>query len=1244
MFRRSVILLICTFVAVIATTNHSAPDSITGSDSEVTIYRLRTGKPGQMFRDDHVAKLAANLEEIIMERDHEREFLKNKEKYNFVEKFTTVPYYEILQEDRCVVNNGNCSQICETVGYETVCSCREGYSLTSATACTAVSACEIVLSGTSGEFTIGSKPCQWLIKAPRRRIILITLHRTSGFHGYYIDASRRFGEIYDGNSTEGNVITRIRPDTTETVLRSSGPYVLIKSLEEWARHPHLKQRVSYVTGYPYLEITSDKATGHLSAPVPSLSMGEDCFSLTYSAPQNGSLMVKLTDKDNENLLELTPEFTFERHDGKWKREIFRVPFHQNAGRLEFKFQGEGTKVYNLGRCTNIEYHALGGQMYVDPDTVCRNGGVWSSTTQSCTCPPGFVGMYCEEGCGPNRYGENCSKPCSFLSSACEGLIFCTKELCSCAAGLQGAYCSSPCDSRNYGASCRQRCGKCKDDEPCDQYTGICYTGCYDGFYPPFCQQTYKVLGNAPDVIEDSYNSLKIRISFENVTGEGEPVFYEVQYKEEKQNVWSKLSPRVIPNGTELGITAESEILGLLPGKNYEIRAILIDKDGGSYQIDVPESKARTKCIDPVQGDYKFAVRDVDDTSVILEWSYEHDKTSLTCEILDFELSVLCGSENLKYFITEKEGHLILSAIMPDMTYNFQLTGKTVTGNRTLPTEIEVHTLAAGPERVRAAKAAPSPSGRQLRVTWLPPWNSQGQSLRYKVRYQCVYFLACEDVTCDTSSGVTEVSTTAVVFHHLHSHALYQIEITSVSVTGLTSGSRIINAVTAHTAPHVAPSAAENPILAVSNTSVSLSWMPPEDCTGLNGYIYGYHYSLVENNTDEIIQQGTVAENILNVNFTNLTPSNCYDAYITVVASGGTSDSDQLNIPFCTSSTAPERVQSLSVYKRGRRMVGLRWSPPLNTYGDIEYFTVTYSIEDSGRDRKLVTEPKRCGAWPDLYCYTVSGLSPGRKYHFEVQARNKEVNIDGEPAGVEAITLEGASTPPVNLRIINATDSSMLVEWGMPDYINGQLRSFIIIVEQIDMQINSGECCDDIPLQDYRVTSEEPFYLYEITGLSAASTYSVTVSAKTVTLGEESRVIGHTFPPKAILPQNALMVVKTESSSHNPDVVTLQMHPAERISGVNRTYILLHLINDSSTQQPFYDSELTTLLKSRLTENYHLISEYTQEEVENQSVVTFHLKEMGFVSTEIESQKYALILIQDYMGNQSMDVFITEETG
>ncbi|XP_046983457.1 uncharacterized protein LOC124553634 isoform X1 [Schistocerca americana] len=1239
MFCRSANFVICVFLAVGTATEFSAADPVTGSDGDVTVYRLRTDSPGETLQDDHAARMAANIGELIMPHDHERQFLQTTEQYNFERKTVAVPYYAyqaMPHDDRCIENNGNCSQKCETVEYETVCSCNEGYTLTSPTICTEIPGCDFVLSGTSGEFTIRNSYCRWLIKAPKGHIVEITLHETSNHHERYrLNYDTDFGYLYDGDTTEASVIKRLYPSTEETVLRSSGQNLLITSGQSWNSYS-FRQRVSYTTGFKYLEIEAGENDGHLTLPVSSLPVGEDCLSLTYSI-QHGSLMVSLSDQL------INPQFTFKHPDGKWQRDIFRIPYDQGNHEVKFKFFGKGTKVYNLGRCLNLERVAVGAQGPLGPVESCRNGGVWSVATGSCTCPQGFTGVYCEEGCGPNRYGDNCSKRCSFLSSACEGMVFCTKELCSCAPGLQGAKCDRPCDLGMYGASCRQKCGKCKYGETCDRYTGMCRSGCSAGFYPPYCKQTYKVLKYVPHIVEVTYNSLKIRIPLRDVQGEGEPILYQVQYKEEEQNVWSKLSPRLIPNETELGIMTEFEIMGLFPGKVYETRVILIDKDGGSYQDDVPKNKARTKCTDPVRGDYKFSARDVDQTSVLLEWSYEHEKTSLLCEIAEFELSVLSGSEHLKYLVTEKNGSKRLSNIIPDTSYRVQLTGKTVTGKKTLPVEITLHTLPAAPGSVRAVNVVPLVSGRQLNVTWQPPLNSQDKSLRYKVTYQCAYLLACEGIDCARSSGVVEVSTTSAVLDHLQPHALYQIEITSLSPAGLTSWSYAINASTAHAAPRVKPSAAENPILAVTNTSVSVNWKPPEDCSALNGYIYGYSYSLVENSTADVMRQGTVPENIQSVNFSGLTPSHCYEAYVSVVTSGGVGLSDLLIIPFCTTSTAPDAVQSLNVYKRGRRMVGLRWSPPVNTYGDIESFIITYSKEGSGHKKKLITEPTYCGAWVDLYCYTVSGLSPGKKYHFEVQARNKEVSIDGEPTAVEAVTLEGASTPPVNLRIINATENSMLVEWGMPDNINGQLRSFIIIVEQIDTQVNSNECCDDIPLQDYRVSSEEPSYQYEITGLSAARTYSVAVSAKTVSLGEESRIIGHTYPPKAILPQNALTVVNTESGSYSPDVVTLQIHAADRINGVNRTYILLYLTRDSSTQQPLEDNDLATLLQSRFNENYHLISEYTQEEVENQSVVTFHLKEMGFVSTEIQFQKYALILIQEYMGNRSMDIFITEET-
>ncbi|XP_049796414.1 uncharacterized protein LOC126212940 [Schistocerca nitens] len=1239
MFCRSANFVICVFLAVGTATEYSAADPVTGSDGDVTVYRLRTDRPGETLQDDHAARMAANIGELIMPHDHERQFLQTKEENNFETKIVAVPYYghqAMPHDDRCTENNGNCSQKCETVEHETVCSCYEGYTLTSPTACTETSECDFVLSGTSGEFTIRSSYCRWLIKAPKGHIVEITLHETSNYHERYrINYGSDFGYIYDGDTTEASVIKGLYPSTEGTVLRSSGQNLLITSGQSWNSYS-FRRRVSYMTGFKYLEIEAGENDGHLTLPVSSLPVGEDCLSLTYSI-QHGSLMVSLSDQL------INPQFTFKHPDGKWRRDIFRIPYDRGNHEVKFQFHGEGTKVYNIGRCLNLERLAAGAQGPLGPVESCRNGGVWSVATRSCTCPQGFTGVYCEEGCGPNRYGDNCSKRCSFLSSACEGMIFCTKELCSCAPGLQGAKCDRPCDLGMYGASCRQKCGKCKYGETCNRYTGMCRSGCSAGFYPPYCKQTYKVLKYVPHIVEVTYNSLKIRIPLRDVHGEGEPVLYQVQYKEEEQNVWSKLSPRLIPNETELGIYTEFEIMGLFAGKVYETRVILIDKDGGSYQDDVPKNKARTKCTDPVRGDYKFSARDVDRTSVLLEWSYEHEKTSLLCEIAEFELSVLSGSEHLKYLVTEKNGSKRLSNIMPDTSYRVQLIGKTVTGKKTLPVEITLHTLSAAPGSVRAVNVVPLVSGRLLNVTWQPPLNSQDESLLYKVTYQCVYLLACEDIDCSTSSGVVDVSITSAVLDRLQPHALYQIEITSLSPAGPTSWSYAINASTAHAAPRVKPSAAENPILAVTNTSVSISWKAPEDCSALNGYIYGYSYSLVENSTADVMRQGTVPENIQSVNFSGLTPSHCYEAYVSVVTSGGTGLSDLLIIPFCTTSTAPDAVQSLSVYKRGRRMVGLRWSPPVNTYGDIESFIITYSKEGSGHKKKLITEPTYCGAWIDLYCYTVSGLSPGKKYHFEVQARNKEVSIDGEPTAVEAVTLEGASTPPVNLRIINATENSMLVEWGMPDNINGQLRSFIIIVEQIDTQVNSNECCDDIPLQDYRVSSEEPSYQYEVTGLSAARTYSVAVSAKTVTLGDESRIMGHTYPPKAILPQNALTVVNTESGSYSSDVVTLQIHAADRISGVNRTYILLYLARDSSTQQPFKDNELATLLQSRFIENYHLISEYTQDEVENQSVVTFHLKEMGFVSTEIQFQKYALILIQEYMGNRSMDIFITEET-
>lgn len=78
---------------------------------------------------------------------------------------------------------------------------------------------------------------------------------------------------------------------------------------------------------------------------------------------------------------------------------------------------------------------------------------------------------------------------------------------------------------------------------------------------------------------------------------------------------------------------------------------------------------------------------------------------------------------------------------------------------------------------------------------------------------------------------------------------------------------------------------------------------------------------------------------------------------------------------------PEAVRNLTVYKRGRSMLGLRWAEPRTLYGKLKSFTVQYSL---GKEATSVTvEPTQCTVWPQLYCHTLENLKSNRKYNVMV---------------------------------------------------------------------------------------------------------------------------------------------------------------------------------------------------------------------------------------------------------------------
>uniref|UniRef100_A0A8D8MI69 Angiopoietin-1 receptor n=1 Tax=Cacopsylla melanoneura TaxID=428564 RepID=A0A8D8MI69_9HEMI len=119
----------------------------------------------------------------------------------------------------------------------------------------------------------------------------------------------------------------------------------------------------------------------------------------------------------------------------------------------------------------------------DPDEAegrtlnCQNGGLEESWY--CLCRPGFNGTNCENPCGPNAFGKNCTGRCSDDEArGCEGKLLCQNNdlgsaPCRCASGYQGPTCNETCTPGWYGSECELNCSPdCLYG--CDGVTGNCH--------------------------------------------------------------------------------------------------------------------------------------------------------------------------------------------------------------------------------------------------------------------------------------------------------------------------------------------------------------------------------------------------------------------------------------------------------------------------------------------------------------------------------------------------------------------------------------------------------------------------------------------------------------------------------------------------------------------------------------------------------------------------------------------------
>ncbi|XP_025105884.1 protein draper-like [Pomacea canaliculata] len=180
----------------------------------------------------------------------------------------------------------------------------------------------------------------------------------------------------------------------------------------------------------------------------------------------------------------------------------------------------GTCLRSLGECVCVEGwtgaycqsretvcpHGYYGVNCLKPCGRCIGNTVCNWVTGNCTsgCEEGSYGWRCEESCGECRGGPACEQATGLCDQGCELTYYGTtcKLRCNCSDARpcdQTTGACSACDEGFYGAVCKRRCGNCRSLAKCNPRSGICETGCHDGYSPPYCKRRISVTPRSPQI-------------------------------------------------------------------------------------------------------------------------------------------------------------------------------------------------------------------------------------------------------------------------------------------------------------------------------------------------------------------------------------------------------------------------------------------------------------------------------------------------------------------------------------------------------------------------------------------------------------------------------------------------------------------------------------------------------------------------------------------------------------------------
>uniref|UniRef100_A0A2H8TRV2 Tyrosine-protein kinase receptor Tie-1 n=1 Tax=Melanaphis sacchari TaxID=742174 RepID=A0A2H8TRV2_9HEMI len=753
-------------------------------------------------------------------------------------------------------------------------------------------------------------------------------------------------------------------------------------------------------------------------------------------------------------------------------------------------------------------------------TSCLNGGYMLQTKSTCVCPPGFIGQFCEKGCGPNHYGADCKGVCSmYTDEMCRGLLMCTKYYgCTCPVGLTGSLCDRDCPPGKYGANCEQSCSSNCLDRTCDPYTGICYRGCSQGYSSPYCLQKYPYLINPPILLSDKYETLEMELNFgsNNIKG-GDNIlklkYYQLLYKSIIEEEFTKSEFKIIIENN----TRTTDILNNLePDTTYIIGVLVIADDGNFNYEDIVYGQYNTSCIQPEITDYNIQL-----ISGIKSVNVRWDKINLKrfeCKVIKYILTLMFNqSKNqisgIKEIETSSDNGYLIENLYPGYNYSLSLTSQTNKGPMmSSPTYSFIPLITKNDVSIKDLVATTTDD--KIKISWklknvYEQHTIVHEPFTYIIRFKLHRILSCslENLENDWTSVIISNRTNYEIFDVVP-NAQYCIQV-KIASDEINTRETQIYVLTQSSRPKVEPVFDLEHPMYVTNSSIFIQWkIDHVNCSKLNGFLSTFYIEL-KDKQNNILQVNETKNNYIHIN--DLKSNNYYEIKVFIKTHMGYNPEHYLFTNFTTKTRYLSPVNDLVAYKKSLkyRLVGLRWYYIEDT--SLDGFIVSINEDTFGKKNKVsVISPIKCPAWPEYYCYTYHNLSSINNFTFKIKPKSIDYPEGGPESSISFNINDELPDSPNNLKITDIGNTFISLQWDIPWIFNGILKMFIINVEEIsyaDMNLYSG-----VKATEYPIYEEVPSFNYTLKNLNPGSTYSVGIISvsKSLWYSLPSRILAKTL--------------------------------------------------------------------------------------------------------------------------------------